>query len=252
MLFDLRGRGRRRTVQVIYLSLAILMGGGLVLFGIGGATSGGLVDAITGSSDTKTDTSVYDKKVKSLQAQLKANPKNAAALAALTRAQVQQASVTGYDQNAGTYSRKGIEGLQAAGRTWDRYLALDPKKPDAGVAALMVSAYSSGALNDPQQGARALDVVIDTRGGSAALYSQLAILHYAAGDVRRSVIAEKQALKRTPERRRKLTKARLAAQRKQIDQAKLGAATGSGSADDLEITPRTGTSTTKTSTDKSK
>ena len=62
MLFDLRGRGRRRTVQVIYLSLAILMGGGLVLFGIGGATSGGLVDAITGNSDTKTDTSVYDKK----------------------------------------------------------------------------------------------------------------------------------------------------------------------------------------------
>ena len=134
-------------------------------------------------------------------------------LAALTRAQVQQASVTGYDQNAGTYSRQGIEGLQAAGQTWDRYLALDPKNPDAGVAALMVSAYSSGALNDPQQGARALDVVIDARGGSAALYSQLAILHYAAGDIRRSVIAEKQATKRTPERRRKLLKARLAAQR---------------------------------------
>ena len=27
MLFDLRGRGRRRTVQAIYLSLALLMGG---------------------------------------------------------------------------------------------------------------------------------------------------------------------------------------------------------------------------------
>ena len=50
MLFDLRGRGRRRTVQVIYLSLAILMGGGLVLFGIGGATSGGLFDAFSGNS----------------------------------------------------------------------------------------------------------------------------------------------------------------------------------------------------------
>ena len=49
MLFDLRGRGRRRTVQVIYLSLAILMGGGLVLFGIGGATSGGLFDAFNGN-----------------------------------------------------------------------------------------------------------------------------------------------------------------------------------------------------------
>ena len=45
MLFDLRGRGRRRAVQAIYLGLAILMGGGLVLFGIGGATSGGLLDA---------------------------------------------------------------------------------------------------------------------------------------------------------------------------------------------------------------
>ena len=35
MLFDLRSRGRRRTVQVVYLGLAVLMGGGLVLFGVG-------------------------------------------------------------------------------------------------------------------------------------------------------------------------------------------------------------------------
>ena len=33
MLFDLRGR-RRRAVQATYLTLAILMGGGLVFFGI--------------------------------------------------------------------------------------------------------------------------------------------------------------------------------------------------------------------------
>ena len=32
MLFDLRGRGRRRVVQVVYLGLALLLGGGLVLF----------------------------------------------------------------------------------------------------------------------------------------------------------------------------------------------------------------------------
>ncbi len=35
MLFDLRSRGRRRTVQFVYLGLAILLGGGLVLFGVG-------------------------------------------------------------------------------------------------------------------------------------------------------------------------------------------------------------------------
>ena len=52
MLFDLRGSGRRRVVKVVYITLAFLMGGGLVLFGIGGggALSGGLVDAITNSN----------------------------------------------------------------------------------------------------------------------------------------------------------------------------------------------------------
>ena len=48
MLFDLRGR-RRRAVQATYLMLALLMGGGLVLFGIGGDVSGGLVDAFKGT-----------------------------------------------------------------------------------------------------------------------------------------------------------------------------------------------------------
>ena len=31
MLFDLRGRGRRRTVKIVYITLAFLMVGGLVL-----------------------------------------------------------------------------------------------------------------------------------------------------------------------------------------------------------------------------
>ena len=47
MLFDLRGRGRRRFVQGIYLGLAILMGGGLILFGVGAGTNGGLLDAFS-------------------------------------------------------------------------------------------------------------------------------------------------------------------------------------------------------------
>ena len=57
MLFDLRGSGRRRVVKIVYVTLAILMGGGLVLFGIGGsgALSGGLLDAITESSGGADD-----------------------------------------------------------------------------------------------------------------------------------------------------------------------------------------------------
>ena len=41
MLFDLRGRGRRRMVRLIYTGLALLMGVGLVGFGIGGGFGGG-------------------------------------------------------------------------------------------------------------------------------------------------------------------------------------------------------------------
>ena len=36
MLFDLRGRGRRRAVRVIYMGLALLFGVGFVGFGVGG------------------------------------------------------------------------------------------------------------------------------------------------------------------------------------------------------------------------
>src|SRR6478752_5968313 len=86
MLFDLRGRGRRRTVQVIYLTLAILLGGGLVLFGIGGGTNGGLFDAIggNGSSSTSTD-KVFQDRLAAYQRQLAANPQDAAALLGLTK-----------------------------------------------------------------------------------------------------------------------------------------------------------------------
>ena len=50
MLFDLRGRGRRRSVQTIYVALAVLMGGGLIFFGIGGSVSGGLAGEVVASA----------------------------------------------------------------------------------------------------------------------------------------------------------------------------------------------------------
>src|SRR6478736_276736 len=111
MLFDLRGRGRRRTVQAIYLSLAVLMGGGLVLFGIGGATSGGLFDAFSSDSGNTNVSSIYTKRIETYKKQVQANPKNAAAWAGLARAQVQDASINGYNQSTGTYTADGLKDL---------------------------------------------------------------------------------------------------------------------------------------------
>ena len=100
MLFDLRGKGRRTAVKIIYSGLAILLGGGLVFFGIGSATSGGgLFDAF--SSNSGNVSNVYTKQIDEFQKKVKAQPRNQDAWLALTRAQVQSASVEGYDQATG-------------------------------------------------------------------------------------------------------------------------------------------------------
>ena len=96
MLFDLRGAGRRRTVKVVYIALAFLMGGGLVLFGIGGGggVSGGLVDAITGAAAAATPapTASPSRRTAAL-VKTQANPQDAPAWAALARARFQVAGV---------------------------------------------------------------------------------------------------------------------------------------------------------------
>lgn len=224
MLFDLRGRGRRRTVQVIYLGLAVLMGGGLVLFGIGGATPGGLFDAVSGNSSS-TGSSLYDQRVKTYTQQVTVNPKNQEAWAALAKARVQQASVTGYSQATGQYTTKGLAGLDRASAAWKRYLALNPKRPDDTVASLMVAAYGASGLNQPTDAANALAAVIAGRGPSAALYTQLAIERYVAGDTRGSLIAGRRAIELTDPAKRVQAKAQLDIQRKQIDQARVQGAT---------------------------
>src|SRR3712207_7222288 len=92
MLFDLRGTGRRRVVKIVYVTLALLMGGGLVLFGIGGDVSGGLVDAITqgsGGGDGGSDR-LRDRE-ETLVRRTTANPQDAAAWAELARTRSQLA-----------------------------------------------------------------------------------------------------------------------------------------------------------------
>lgn len=225
MLFDLRGKRRRRGVQAVYLTLAVLMGGGLVLFGIGGATGGGLVDAINGGGGSgSVDTKAYEKKVARLQTQVAAAPKDPVPLAALTRAQFQQASVVGFDSNTNRYTAKGQALLQEAATTWQKYLALKPKKVDDGVAGLMVQAYSANGLNDTRGAVEALQAQIDGRGPSSGLYSQLAVLAYLDGNTRQSQLAEERALKLAPQRQRKIITNTINAQRKQIDEAKIQAA----------------------------
>src|SRR4051812_36675506 len=107
MLFDLRARGRRRTIQVIYLFLAVLMGGGLIFFGIGGNTSGGLFDPFKSDSGTSGN-GALEKNVKRAEKRVHANPADPAAWAPLTHAQCQLGGLgENYDQTTGTFTRRG-------------------------------------------------------------------------------------------------------------------------------------------------
>jgi hypothetical protein len=214
MLFDLRGRGRRRTVQVIYLGLALLMGGGLVLFGIGSSSSGGLFDAFSGDSGGGSATEAIDKRVDSQLAETRAHPRDANAWAQLAIVRFQRAGIDGVAQD-GTYTADGKKRLRLAATAWERHLALDPKQPSVRAANLMVLAYGQGGLNELEKAVRAKQIVTAAeRPPSANLYAQLAQLAYQARDTRVGDLASSRALDLTPKADRKPLKAALDALRK--------------------------------------
>jgi tetratricopeptide (TPR) repeat protein len=209
MLFDLRGRGRRRFVQGIYLGLAILMGGGLVLFGVGGATSGGLLDAFNNDSGGTSVSDTFKKRVDSAEKAVQARPTDPKAWAEMTRVRFQQASVgDGFDQVNGVFTDKGKEELQNASNAWDKYLTLTDK-PDDTVASLMVQAYGQYGLNQPDKAVSAMEILMDRREPTSQLYVQLASLAYQAGQTRKAELSSKKALALAPKDDKEQVKAAL-------------------------------------------
>jgi hypothetical protein len=218
MLFDLRGRGRRRTVQVIYLSLALLMGGGLVLFGIGGEVQGGLFDAFREDADRTAGTDQIRQQTDRAEQAARARPRDPAAWAGLAQARFQAAG-TSFDENTGRYTAEGRTQLRAAAQAWQRHLALDPPRPDADTAALMVQAYSQVGLNQPREAVRAQEVVVDQREPDSDLFAQLAVLAYQANQTRKGDLAADRAVELADRGDRRTL-------RESLDQAKAQVASG--------------------------
>jgi hypothetical protein len=194
MLFDLRGSGRRTTVKAVYITLAILMGGGLVLFGIGGSVSGGLVDAITGSKgNSPTGSGEFQSRATAAQKRAEARPKDAALWAEAARTRYQLALTGDYlDQNTGEFTAAGKAQLQIAASDWEKHLALNPKTPNSSVARQMVTVYSSG-LNEPAKAVTAQEIVTEDRPTSKT-FATLAVLAYNAGQTRKGDLARDKAL----------------------------------------------------------
>ncbi len=202
MLFDTQSPGRRRFVQVTFASLALLMGGGLVLFGIGGATNGGgIVDAITGNASVSIDETAK-KNAEAAEKALAANPKDEAAAAKLAKARVAIATQSGLDTTGQVIPDGGAALVAAADNAWVRYLALGPSKPDGSTAILFSSFYASPGVAKFDKAARALEAVLVTRKPNSGLYAQLALYALVSGDNDKYEEARDRAIELAPNKER--------------------------------------------------
>ena len=215
MLFDLKGR-RRRVVQFTYLMLAVLMGGGLVFFGIGGDVSGGLFDAFSErSGNTSNADETFEERRDQATERLRVNPRDQEALKLLVRANYQLAS-SQVPPGTNAFPEDARDELQSADRAWERYLALEPDPIDESLAGLMLQAYSPGALNEPTKAVRSAQIIARANRTSA---SYLLVTQYAAlaGDTRTADLAGERAIDLAPREQRSTV-------RDQVEQAKAAGA----------------------------
>jgi hypothetical protein len=229
MLFDLRGRGRRRTIRTIYIGLALLMGVGLVGFGIGnGSSGGGLLNAATkneGSGGKSFSDQI--KQYKKLTAQ---QPANVAAWEKLLSAQLHEAGGEAYVSRAGVATGKGKELYAQAAQSWNRYMALNPRKTNSELAQRMVTVFGEEGLNEPAAAVAVLQIVVATRPTSASLYASLAQYAYKAHNTRVGDLASAKAIGLVPAAQRERLKTELAALKKNPTGGESATATTNGKA----------------------
>lgn len=196
MLFDLRGRGRRRTVQAVYLGLALLMGGGLVLFGVGtGTGGGGLLNAFGGGSSNQKQVVSSDEQA--ALKQIKLNPENAAAWSSLVQARWTSAgNGANFNTSTGQFTDAGKQKLTEVGQAWQKYLTLT-KNPNPDVGILAARAYA--ALGDYANQASVWELESQANPKEAKAFECLAASAYAAKQTRKGDLASARAVELTPQ-----------------------------------------------------
>jgi hypothetical protein len=211
MLFDLKGK-RRRAVQGTYLTLAILMGAGLVLFGIGSSVNGGLGDLFKGGGGSNQANETIQKRIDAADKTLKTQPNNVPALAAKTRAEYQLATASA-DAQTSEFTKDSQAPLQATVTTWERYVKAN-EKPDPSLARLVVQAYDGlGRLTKDQSTASrywsgAADAAEVVTLAQPTAQNYIGLVQYAslAGQTRKADLAGKRAIALAPKDQKKQAK----------------------------------------------
>ncbi|HYU61187.1 MAG TPA: hypothetical protein VEK39_10535 [Solirubrobacterales bacterium] len=178
MLFDLQSGKRRRVVQVLFGGLAVIFLISFVGFGIGSPGTGGIFDAIgLGGNSGSTGSPQFDEEIDDAEAKLAENPKDEKALLDLAEVHYQAAQ---YQLQQDPESDDAQAEFESSLDAWERYLKLDPKKPDPGVAAFAAQAYVQVADAD---GAAEAQRIVAEDNPSAGTYGNLAFYLYAGGKI---------------------------------------------------------------------
>jgi hypothetical protein len=201
MLFDLRGRGRRRTVQVIYIGLAALIGIGLVGFGVGGGFgSGGLLNAANNNEGSSG--AGYGGEIKKYQKLVAKQPNNVAAWDALITAQLHEAGNEAYVTPRGEVTSKGRTLYGEIAQSWRRYLALNPRHPNVALAKQMLTVYSEEGLNQPSAAVEAAQIAVAAEPSNPFYFRSLAEYAYKAHNVGVGDLAAARAISLAPAEQR--------------------------------------------------
>ncbi len=191
---------------MLYIGLAVLIGGGLILFGVGtGGGGGGLLNALGGGSNQQS--SVVNSQVKSALRQTQQNPNSAAAWANLVEARYEAASSTGFDNATNTYTSSGKQQLTLATQAWQRYAKL-VSKPGTSTATFAARSYEQVGQYSAAAAAWQ-DVTQDSPAGNT--FACLAMNAYAAKQTRVAALAEAQAVSRTVKSQRASLKSEIEA-----------------------------------------
>jgi len=208
MLFDLRGRGRRRATRVIYGGLAVLFGSGLVLFGVGGFGGTGILSSLSGEGGGAGGTS-YSSEVSKYRKLTEKKPQDVSAWENLAKTLYHEGGQEPYTTSVGEVTGKGKELFKQVSAAWAGYIALNPPKPSLELAKQMVTVYGEG-LEEWSKAVEVLQVIVAAEPTSATWYRYLAEYAYKANNTREGDLASEKAVALAPATERAKLKTELA------------------------------------------
>jgi len=249
MLFDLRSRRRRRVIKVVYLFLAVLIGVGLVGFGVGsGGNFGGLFNAASSGGGSSSGNTSYVKALARAKKRAASNPNSAAAWLAVGEAAYNLAELpSNYVVDSG-FTKSGFAVLPEVKTAWDNYIALDPPKPSnyfASEVALVFGLPPSG-IKDYVTLESAQEIVAETD-PTYTNYLDLCDYAYSANEPDRATLACQKAIAIAPADQKKTATSDAAGYKATYDQAHgIGATGASGSTSSTGATSTSSTTASST------